>query len=227
MKCEIVFKELKKLKNQRKNQKEKNISASKIEIIKFLIVTFAAQLDSTAKFWFDLHFTHLYPLFTVLSQSIRITQPRRDSRRSTPGSTLFDAVARHPIHPMSDLGDAFLFLIVGLIWGSTNVFMKMGAERAEGGSPVDYVLHVALPFVVNQLGSVLFYRLLSSTPLSLVVPITNSITQVFTLIFSYIIGKVRGSSGWSYLQLRRLWGAPLTPSPSTRRKPSLHPSEPY
>jgi hypothetical protein len=50
MKCEIVFKELKKLKNQRKNQKEKNISASKIEIIKFLIVTFAAQLDSTAKF---------------------------------------------------------------------------------------------------------------------------------------------------------------------------------
>ena len=71
--------------------------------------------------------------------------------------------------------------------------MKMGAERAEGGSPVDYVLHVALPFVVNQLGSVLFYRLLSSTPLSLVVPITNSITQVFTLIFSYVIGKVRGS----------------------------------
>jgi len=83
------------------------------------------------------------------------------------------------------------YLLVGSIWGSTNVLMKLGADKAQDKGSIAYLKHVLPPFLLNLVGSSLFYYLLSSTPLSLVIPITNSLTQLFTLMFSRVLGEVR------------------------------------
>jgi len=50
-----------------------------------------------------------------------------------------------------------------------------------------------VPFLMNMSGSLLFYFLLSSVDISLVVPICNGLTFVFTTITSILLGqKIEG-----------------------------------
>lgn len=48
---------------------------------------------------------------------------------------------------------------------------------------------LTVPFAVNQSGSLLFFYSLSQLDLSLVVPITNSLTTVFTAIMGRLLGE--------------------------------------
>ena len=88
----------------------------------------------------------------------------------------------------SKMIDAATFLkciAVSLVWGATNPFINAAAKKAKEGSFVDKGKKIMVPYAVNQLGSILFYLLLSSNSL-LVGPIVNAMTQSFTFIFGYL-----------------------------------------
>lgn len=46
-----------------------------------------------------------------------------------------------------------------------------------------------MPFLLNQCGSVLYFLTLQSTDLSLAVPVSNSLTFVFTAITGWFLGE--------------------------------------
>ena len=51
---------------------------------------------------------------------------------------------------------------------------------------LDY--HIYIPFCINQCGSLMFYILLSTEPLGVVVPIVNCLTFLFTVLTATYIG---------------------------------------
>jgi drug/metabolite transporter (DMT)-like permease len=48
---------------------------------------------------------------------------------------------------------------------------------------------VWLPYLLNQSGSILYYKVLAETDLTLAVPICNSLTLLFSIITSIILGE--------------------------------------
>jgi multidrug transporter EmrE-like cation transporter len=55
-----------------------------------------------------------------------------------------------------------------------------------------------IAFAVNMLGSVIFYLSLRSLDISLVVPLVNSLTFLFTTIFSRLLGE-KNTTAYTYL----------------------------
>ncbi|XP_069827449.1 transmembrane protein 234 [Dendropsophus ebraccatus] len=105
-------------------------------------------------------------------------------------------------------GDVLSLLLVAILWGVTNPFLRRGAEgvervRVEGRvrrllceakfliSNYRYVV----PFLLNQSGSVVFYLTLASTDLSLAVPVCNSLALVFTMGTGKMLGEDIGGKG--------------------------------
>lgn len=91
-------------------------------------------------------------------------------------------------------------LLVGVLWGCTNPLLRQGSistevetdkTQSEGTrfsliqqlSKFRYI-QVWLPYVLNQMGSLLFYFTLSRNDLSLTVPIANSLALVFSIVTS-------------------------------------------
>lgn len=109
------------------------------------------------------------------------------------------------------LSQTFWCFLVAVVWGVTNPLMKIGTsgiERVQGTNWISKVLlelkYLALnwkysvPFVLNQLGSLLYYWTLSTANLSIAVPLTNSLT----LVIATVIGKALGEpTGGLYLYL--------------------------
>ena len=56
----------------------------------------------------------------------------------------------------------------------------------------------ALPFLLNQSGSLLYYFTLSQADISLAVPITNSLTFLITSLVSRLLGE-KVHSTWTYV----------------------------
>lgn len=97
----------------------------------------------------------------------------------------------------------YWLVLVALIWGSTNVLMKLGSAGVTSlpkrSSSLLAFIHefiflftrprYVLPFLVNISGSVLFYYSLSQADMTLVVPIVNSLTFIFTTIVSKLVGE--------------------------------------
>ena len=107
---------------------------------------------------------------------------------------------------LSNLPDQFVnamwLCIVAFLWGFTNPFIKRAGSGIESIQKENYVSQFfaelkflftnwkyLLPFFINQLGSVVFYITLSSAELSLAVPITNSLTFVFTVLAGTFLGE--------------------------------------
>lgn len=99
-------------------------------------------------------------------------------------------------------GQAGLFVLVSILWGSTNPFIKRAsrgitsinkeshfsqfvAEWAYMLSHLDYLI----PFLLNQAGSILYFLTLASADLIIAVPLTNSLTIVFTLLSGAWLGE--------------------------------------
>lgn len=108
--------------------------------------------------------------------------------------------------PSNPLVDAFWLVMVALLWGATNPFLKRGGEGIEkikkDGVIQQFLAEVLflvfnwkymLPFVLNQSGSVLFYLTLASVDITLAVPITNSLTFICTGISGKLIGEKFGN----------------------------------
>lgn len=103
---------------------------------------------------------------------------------------------------MSPLEIAIYLIIVAALWGGTNPLIKRGSQGIESihhSSPVKQFFaelwflitnwRYLLPFVANQSGSVIYYITLGSADLSVAVPITNSLTFIFTAISGHLLGE--------------------------------------
>ncbi|ESO92351.1 hypothetical protein LOTGIDRAFT_233123 [Lottia gigantea] len=104
------------------------------------------------------------------------------------------------------LENAVWLLCVAALWGGTNPFIRQGSKGIENIKKDNAIkqflyelvflftnLKYLIPFVLNQCGSILFYITLSSADLSLAVPITNSLTFIFTSISGKLLGEHIGS----------------------------------
>lgn len=86
------------------------------------------------------------------------------------------------------------YLGVSILWGCTNPFIKK-AQSTEQLSIYGMLLkltdsRIFLPILLNQLGSILFYYLLATEPISFAVPIVNAMTLLITCITGYLLGEV-------------------------------------
>ena len=114
--------------------------------------------------------------------------------------------------------DVLSAVLVGAVWGCTNPFLRKGAtndennggqsEDAKGDKPnaeqpengnknrslVQSLLRfrrlgVWLPYLLNQSGSILYYKLLATSDLSLSVPVCNALALVFSSATSFLLGE--------------------------------------
>lgn len=111
---------------------------------------------------------------------------------------------------MVNATEALSLILVGAFWGCTNPFMRQGfaetkstKENNEGtnndtrgvksfvsGKLALLVnIKVWLPYLINQMGSLLYYKTLASSNLTLSVPICNATAMVFSSITSAILGE--------------------------------------
>ena len=117
----------------------------------------------------------------------------------------------------NSLWEASLFVLVGLLWGATNPFLKResaGIEKVQHSNKIlQFLLELkflalnwryVVPFLVNQLGAVLYYLTIGKADITLAVPITNSLTFLFTTLFGWFLGEPSAS------RLTLLGGAMVT-----------------
>ena len=93
-------------------------------------------------------------------------------------------------------------VIVGALWGATNPILKRNTNdlthiKRDGAitqffAEMRYTftnIGFIVPFALNQLGSLLFVKLLGEAPLSIAVPACNALTFVFTAGVSWLLGE--------------------------------------
>ncbi|XP_015586646.1 transmembrane protein 234 homolog isoform X2 [Cephus cinctus] len=99
--------------------------------------------------------------------------------------------------------DSVVYLVLtAILWGATNPFLKKGSQGLENvksssrcGQFAKEVIFLVtnlkyiIPFLINQCGSILYFLTLQSTDISLAVPVTNSLTFVFTGIAGRLLGE--------------------------------------
>ncbi|KAL4589611.1 hypothetical protein LXL04_002519 [Taraxacum kok-saghyz] len=110
------------------------------------------------------------------------------------------------------IGDVEKMVAVGLIWGATNALMRRGAliseqqilkQKSSSNKPhknpilktlgdwfnLLLVWQYSVPFLVNLSASATFFAILSDTPISLAVPVTNATTFAATAVFGMLLGE--------------------------------------
>ncbi|KAJ0698563.1 putative transmembrane family 234 protein [Helianthus annuus] len=106
------------------------------------------------------------------------------------------------------IGDIEKMVTVGLIWGATNALMRRGAlisdqqlqnKQSSTKNPIlntliDWfnlilVWQYSVPFIINLSASATFFAILSHTPISLAVPVTNATTFAATAVFGMVLGE--------------------------------------
>ncbi|KAM8737545.1 transmembrane protein 234 isoform 2-T2 [Acanthopagrus schlegelii] len=105
----------------------------------------------------------------------------------------------------SYLGELLSLLLVSVLWGCTNPLLKRGTEGIEHVTETSRVsqilaelkflflnLKYLVPFLLNQSGSLVYYYTLSTTDLSLAVPVANSLTFLCTVLTGKALGEEFG-----------------------------------
>lgn len=111
------------------------------------------------------------------------------------------------------VGDTAKMIAVGLVWGATNAIMRRGtilwdqvlkSSRRNDPTlrPFDRLIVVfndwikllliwqySVPFFVNLSASATFFAILSHTPISLAVPVTNATTFAATAVTGVLLGE--------------------------------------
>ncbi|XP_053291289.1 transmembrane protein 234 [Pleuronectes platessa] len=96
-------------------------------------------------------------------------------------------------------------LLVSVLWGCTNPFLKRGSAGIEDVSRSNRMSQLLaeikflflntkylVPFLLNQCGSLVYYYTLSTAELSFVVPVANSLTFLCTLLTGKLLGEEFG-----------------------------------
>ncbi|KAM8737544.1 transmembrane protein 234 isoform 1-T1 [Acanthopagrus schlegelii] len=102
-------------------------------------------------------------------------------------------------------GELLSLLLVSVLWGCTNPLLKRGTEGIEHVTETSRVsqilaelkflflnLKYLVPFLLNQSGSLVYYYTLSTTDLSLAVPVANSLTFLCTVLTGKALGEEFG-----------------------------------
>ncbi|GFO03139.1 transmembrane protein 234-like [Plakobranchus ocellatus] len=100
------------------------------------------------------------------------------------------------------LAEAMYLTIVAALWGLTNPLLKKNSQGIEviqcKGKISQMFAEITflvsnwkyiVSFLLNQTGSLVYYITLSTADLTLAVPITNSMTFIFTAVSSHIMGE--------------------------------------
>ncbi|XP_061699209.1 transmembrane protein 234 [Syngnathoides biaculeatus] len=103
---------------------------------------------------------------------------------------------------MVTLVEVLSLLLVSVLWGCTNPFLKRASEGIEHVSKSGKVAQLLaelkflflnvkylVPFVLNQSGSLVYYYTLSTADLSLAVPVSNSLTFLWTILTGKLLGE--------------------------------------
>ncbi|XP_056152119.1 transmembrane protein 234 isoform X1 [Lampris incognitus] len=106
---------------------------------------------------------------------------------------------------MVSVVEVLCLFLVAVLWGCTNPFLKRSTEGIENVTRSNKVLQLLaetqflflnfkylVPFLLNQCGSLVYYFTLATTDLSLTVPVTNSLTFLFTLLTGKLLGEEFG-----------------------------------
>lgn len=106
---------------------------------------------------------------------------------------------------MVTVAEVLSLVLVSLLWGCTNPFLKKGSEGIENVTETNrlsqllaeikfLLLNVKylVPFLLNQSGSLVYFYTLSTTDLSLAVPVANSLTFLCTLLTGKLLGEEFG-----------------------------------
>ncbi|XP_007561143.1 transmembrane protein 234 [Poecilia latipinna] len=106
---------------------------------------------------------------------------------------------------MVTIAEVLSLVLVSLLWGCTNPFLKKGSEGIENVTETNRVFQLLaeikflllnikylVPFLINQSGSLVYYYTLSTTDLSLAVPVANSLTFLCTLLTGKLLGEEFG-----------------------------------
>lgn len=94
-------------------------------------------------------------------------------------------------------------VLVGLVWGATNPFVKRGslkveAKKARSGRQTGWLAELAalvttpaflVPQALNQCGSVLFVLLLGGANISVVVPLVNAASLASNAVVDVLLGE--------------------------------------
>ncbi|CAI5781761.1 Hypothetical predicted protein [Podarcis lilfordi] len=107
----------------------------------------------------------------------------------------------------SSKGEVAALVLVAVLWGGTNPFLKRGTEGLERVKRESRTLQLlaeikflclnykyVVPFVLNQCGSFVYYLTLASTDLTLAVPLCNSLALMFTLATGKVLGEDIGGA---------------------------------
>ncbi|XP_066231850.1 transmembrane protein 234 isoform X3 [Saccopteryx leptura] len=102
----------------------------------------------------------------------------------------------------ASLGQALALVLVAALWGGTQPLLKRASSRLQQVHERTWVwqllqemktlflnIEYLIPFFLNQCGSLLYYLTLASTDLTLAVPISNSLSIIFTLIVGKVLGE--------------------------------------
>ncbi|XP_058460424.1 transmembrane protein 234 homolog [Malaya genurostris] len=108
--------------------------------------------------------------------------------------------------PSVDAVSVLMIVVVALFWGATNPFIRRGSlgyNSLQASSKLGQIWlelrflvsrwQYLLPLVLNQFGSIVYVFALQRTELSLVVPVANSLTFVFTAITAWLLGEQAAS----------------------------------
>uniref|UniRef100_A0A7M4E1J5 Transmembrane protein 234 n=1 Tax=Crocodylus porosus TaxID=8502 RepID=A0A7M4E1J5_CROPO len=100
------------------------------------------------------------------------------------------------------LREVSMLVLVAVLWGGTNPFLKTGTEGLEKVKRETRLLQLfaemrflflnykyMVPLAFNQCGSILYYVTLASADLSLAVPLCNSLAMIITLITGKVLGE--------------------------------------
>ncbi|KAM9571794.1 transmembrane protein 234 isoform 3-T3 [Salvelinus alpinus] len=94
------------------------------------------------------------------------------------------------------LVEVLCLLLVAVLWGCTNPFLKRGTEGIEhvkkDNKFLQFLAEYLIPFLLNQSGSLVYYFTLATTDLSLAVPVANSLTFLFTMLTGKLLGEEFG-----------------------------------
>jgi len=106
------------------------------------------------------------------------------------------------------LVDCFWLIVVAAVWGATNPLLKRGGQGITAVKQRNAVLQFIaelcflflnwrymLPFLLNQSGSVIYYLTLATVDLSIAVPLTNSLTFIFTGLAGRYLGEQVSNKG--------------------------------
>ncbi|KAI9505734.1 hypothetical protein BX070DRAFT_220630 [Coemansia spiralis] len=100
------------------------------------------------------------------------------------------------------LQNCFGFILTALCWGFTNPFIKRGSEGIEKIKRNGWLAQTlaetcflftnwkyVIPLAINLSGSAAYYYTLSAADITIAVPITNSLTLIFTILAGVLVGE--------------------------------------